>query len=128
MLEAWAAKSAYKLLGLGHEGTGNTLLHFISDYAASTPSAVGAYLAQRISEMNERKRMTEVLTQRCRTLDEEKRAIQFELSLTNDASKRAQQQSAESAKRARESLLVIAAFLLGIVFVVGLFLGSRWAH
>jgi exonuclease VII large subunit len=35
VIEAWAAKNAYKALGLGHKGTGNTLLHFISDYAAT---------------------------------------------------------------------------------------------
>jgi exonuclease VII large subunit len=127
VIDSWSAKNAYRALGLGHEGTGNTLLHFISDYAASTPSAVGTFLAQRISEMNERKRMTEVLTQRCQTLDEEKRAAQFELSRANDASRLAQLQSAEAAKRDREKLLIIAAFLLGIVFVIGLLLGYRWA-
>jgi exodeoxyribonuclease VII large subunit len=44
VIEAWAGKNAYKVLGLGHEGTGSTLLHFISDYSASTPSAVGTFL------------------------------------------------------------------------------------
>jgi exonuclease VII large subunit len=61
VIEAWAGKNAYKVLGLGHEGTGSTLLHFISDYAASTPSSVVTFLARQISEMNERKEATEGL-------------------------------------------------------------------
>lgn len=78
--------------------------------------------------MNERKRMTKVLTQRCQTLDEEKRSAQFEVSRTNDAWRHAQQQSAEAAKRDRDRMLVIAAFLLGLIFVIGFILGHRWAH
>jgi len=78
--------------------------------------------------MNERKRMTEVITQRCQKLDEEKHAVQFEVSRTNESWKQAQQQSAQAAKRERERLFVIAAFLLGIVFVVGFILGHRSAH
>jgi exonuclease VII large subunit len=128
VIDAWSAKNAYKVLGLCHEGTGSTLLHFISDYAASTPSVVGTFLAAQISEMNQRKRMSEVLTQRCQTLDEEKRAVQFELSRANDARKFALQQSADAAKRNRDKLLIIAAFLLGIAFVLGMFFGHHLAH
>jgi hypothetical protein len=49
VVEAWASKSAFRAVGLGHEGTTGTLLDFISDYVRSTPIAVGAFMAQQIA-------------------------------------------------------------------------------
>lgn len=60
VLDAWAAKDAFKALGLGHEGTGGTLLDFISDYLGSTPTAVAASWRSRI-KLEQRRQTFEML-------------------------------------------------------------------
>jgi exonuclease VII large subunit len=62
VLDAWASKAGFKALGLGHEGTGGTLLDFMSDYLGSTPTAVGSFLAQRILAMEQRRQRFHALT------------------------------------------------------------------
>jgi exonuclease VII large subunit len=128
VLKAWASKAAFKALGLGHEGTGGTLLDFISDYVGSTPTAVGSFLAQRMSAMEQRRQKFESLTARADALDEENRNLKSQLTRAGALRMFEVQHAIEQAKRQRQTLLVAAAFLLGIVFIVGAFIGYRWGH
>ena len=50
------------------------------------------------------------------------------MSRAGQAQALAIQKSAEAAKRQRKNLLIAAAFLAAIVFVLGLILGHRFAH
>jgi Exonuclease VII, large subunit len=127
VIDAWGGKKAFKALGLGHEGTGATLLDFISDYVGSTPTAVGGFLAQQMLKMEKRRQHFEAVTGRSDALDQENRELKSELARACEEREMAVQRAA-GAKRQQQKLLIAAAFLLGVIFAVGLIIGYRWAH
>lgn len=49
LLERVANKDAYRITGIGHSGD-RTLLDLVVDFAASTPSAAGTYIAQHLND------------------------------------------------------------------------------
>ena len=128
VLHAWAGKNAFKALGLGHEGTGGTLLDFISDYVGSTPTAVGSFLAQRMLSIEQRRQKYEALTGRCEALDQENRKLKNELTRAGEFRAHEVQHAIQQAKGQRQKLLVIAAFMLGIACILGAFIGYRCAR
>jgi len=128
VIDAWAGKDAFKALGLGHEGTGGTLLHFISHYAGSTPTAVGGFLARQIAAMDQEKQALENERRQRESMKTEMEALRSELSRAGETRALAIQQSAAAAKRQRDKLLIVSAFLMGILFVLGMFFGYRLAH
>jgi exonuclease VII large subunit len=123
VLRAWAAKSAYKALSLGHEGTGASLIEFVSDYVGSTPTAVGAFLEQKISAMDyEREQMLKLDQQRAAS-EERNRNLTAQLASSEEQRTLAVQQTLDIVKRTKERWIVVTAFLLGLVFELGTLVG-----
>ena len=56
VLQAWVANPTFKAVGLGRKGTGATLIEFVSDYVGGTPTAVGSFLAQQITRLDQQRR------------------------------------------------------------------------
>lgn len=128
VLQAWAEKEAYKAVGLGHEGTGASLIEFVSDYVGSTPTAVGAFLSQRIAEMKrQREQAIQAQTYRAQ-LEEHNRSLKAQLANADQSRTLALLQTADAGKLSRDRLIIAAAFLVGVFFVIGVLVGYYFAR
>jgi Flp pilus assembly protein TadB len=88
----------------------------------------GDVLSWQIAELNERRTQIEDLLKRAGSLDEEKPQLQHQLARSGELRDSMLQQQAEAGKSQRDKLMIVAAFLLAIVFALGVWAGHSIGH
>jgi exonuclease VII large subunit len=128
VLQAWSSKQAFKAVGLGHEGTGASLIEFVSEYVGSTPTAVGVFLAQQITSMKWERDEALANQAHLAQLDEQNQSLRAQITMTEERKKLAVQEAVTAGEQKRERLLMIAAFVVGFALIIGGVLGYRFAR
>jgi exonuclease VII large subunit len=98
---------------VGHSGTAS-LLEFVCDHVANTPSAAGTFIRDQIRLAEDRRSRIVSISARSEALAAEKEAVLADL-----------RQKDQSINEIRERFLIGGAFVAGICLVLG-FLLARW--
>jgi hypothetical protein len=122
VLQAWVSKDAFKAIGPGHEGTGA----LYSNLSRTTRGALRQPLREQLLRQKEGREEVRALEARCCSLEERTRALEGQVSRASVDQAAAVQQLQLAANRNRERFLVIAAFVVVILF--GLYLGYRFVR
>ncbi len=72
VLEALAACSCYRVLGLGHSAN-RTLAELVADHAASTPAAAGEHVRRQIADRKKRSRTDDTVAELREALERERK-------------------------------------------------------
>ena len=127
-MQAWVANPALKAVGLGHEGTGATLIEFVPDYGGGTSTAVGSFLAQQITWLDRQRRAAIAAQERLLHWKSRTAASGRPVANADGHAASAVNRAPEAVKKSRNCLLTIGAYVVGFLLFLAFTIGCRFGH